>query len=34
MATTYGEVILSAGVLAGGAASIDWVCYIQWSTPR
>jgi hypothetical protein len=25
---------LSAGVLAGGAASIDRVHYIQWSTPR
>jgi hypothetical protein len=34
MATTSRRGFLAAGVLAGGAASIDPVRYIQWSTPR
>jgi hypothetical protein len=34
MATTSRRGFLSADVLAGGAASIDPVLYIQWSTPR
>jgi hypothetical protein len=37
-ASRYGDDItagfLSACVLAGGAAGIDRVLYIQWSTPR
>ena len=34
MATTSRRGFRAAGVPAGGAVSIDWVCYIQWSTPR
>ena len=34
MATTSRRGFLSACVLADGAAGIDRVLYIQWSTPR
>ena len=34
MATTSRRGFRSACVLAGGAAGIDRVLYIQWSTPR
>jgi hypothetical protein len=32
MARTSRRVVLSAGVLAGGAAGIGMVLYIQWTT--